>query len=83
MRSCAEMSIFALETHSESNKNALLEKREALAKQQENISVQQRKIDMLFSGRVAQIRRNLEEDQSAIQERKKKMNTIASMAALT
>lgn len=54
----------------EAAKKALLEKRKELVDQQELVNVQQRKIDLLFGGRVAQIAQNLEADLKVMRDRK-------------
>ncbi|KAJ4383399.1 hypothetical protein N0V86_001446 [Didymella sp. IMI 355093] len=63
-------------------KKQLLEKRKELVDQQELLNVQQRKIDLLFGGRVAQIAQNLEADLRMMKDRKTRLASIIKMPAL-
>ncbi|KAJ4987111.1 Killer toxin subunits alpha/beta 4 [Stagonosporopsis vannaccii] len=66
----------------DTTKKELLETRKELIDQQELVNVQQRKIDLLFGGRVAQIARNLEADLKVMKDREAKLASIIKMPTL-
>lgn len=66
----------------DTTKKQLLEKRKELVDQQELLNVHQRKIDLLFGSRVAQIAKNLEADLMVMKDRKARLASIIKMPAL-